>query len=260
MTPRRLVILGDSLAFTDHEGPKLPDDPRLYPNILAGILSNATSEPWQPIVIARPGADARETWRTVSKDRHVQFDVLRGADAVVVAIGSFDHAPAAIPPMIDAMIPYLRPTWLRRWARSTTKKLHPKLARHARKRARTPMSEFSRVYDLTLRMVRGLAKDAAGVVLGPTSHRSIFYGGLDGRHPMRGDRERAQFEIAARHGFPQVACWPLVERFADQLNRDGIHWPPQAHAAVAGALAGPILDQLNGSLPRPPWFDEEPLA
>lgn len=255
MKPRRLVVLGDSLAFTDAQGPKLPGDAGVYPTMVRDLLANATREPWEVTVIARPGADVRETWRTVHKDRHVQFDVLAGADAVIVAIGSSDHAPMGVPPAIEAIVPFLRPARLRRAARTWLRKAYPVIASRTTTRTRTPASEFARLFDQLLVMVRGLTQGASGVVLGPTSHRSRYYGGEEGRHPMLVAREHAQFEIAERQGFATVPCWPLVEPFAKELNVDGIHWPRSAHAAVAGAIAGLLLEQLQGTRPRPPWHD-----
>lgn len=252
--PRRLVVIGDSLAFTDDTGPQLPEHPSLYPNRLRALLGNATKQLWEVVVLAKPGADVRDAWRWLAKERHTQFALVAGADAVVVAIGSFDHAPFGTPPMLDAIVPYLRPEAVRRAARNTLRWLHPYVARVSRG-PRTSTAEFARLYDLVLRQVRGLTKGAPGVVLGTTLHRSRFYGGAGGRHPGWRERERVQFEIAERHGFATVSCVPLIEPYAGRLNVDGIHWPPGAHAAVAGALAAPLIEQLEGTRPRPPWYD-----
>ncbi len=256
MTPRRLVVIGDSLAFTDDTGPRLPTHPNLYPNVLRDLLANATRQPWTVHVLARPGADVRDAWRWLSKDRHTQFDLVADADAVVVAVSSFDHAPFGIPPVVEALVPYLRPAALRRRVRAALRALHPLVARRSH-RPRTPPEEFARLYDLVLRQVRGLTKGAPGVVLGTTLHRSSYHGGTDGRHPGRVELQARQFAIAERHGFATVACWPLIERHADRLNKDGIHWPAGAHAAVAGALAAPLIEQLEGRRPRPMWHDLE---
>lgn len=252
--PRRLVVIGDSLAFTDDHGPQLPTHPDLYPNRLRHLLANATRQPWEVVVLARAGGDVRDAWRWLFKDRHAQFELLADADAVVVAVGSFDHAPFGTPAVLDAIVPYLRPAPVRRAARTLLRRAHPIVARISRT-PRTPTAEFLRLYDLVLRQARGLTKGAPGVVLGTTLHRSVFYGGRSGRHPGWEARERAQFELAERHGFATVSCKSLIEPHADRLNPDGIHWPPAAHAAVAGALAAPLLEQLEGRRPSPPWHD-----
>jgi len=234
--PLRVVVLGDSLAFTDASGPRPPDDPDLWPNVAARALEGALGRVVTMTVLARPGNDVREAVRTVLKDRHAQFDVIAPADAVVVAVGSFDHAPRGTPPVIDALVPHLRPASLRRRARRLAHDISPVLVRlTAGRRRRTPRAEFVRLFGLLLDQVRGLTWGRAiGVVVGPTSHRSAHYGHT---HPLRERTETEHLDLARAHGFRALASWPLVEPFADRLNPDGIHWPVGAHAAVGAAVA-----------------------
>lgn len=246
----RLVVLGDSTAFTDDRGPQLPDEPTLYPNVLGALLEECLGRPVEVTVVARAGMTAREAARTVTKDRHVQFDVLARADAVVVGIGSFDHAPGGVPPVVEAVVPYLRPDLVRRQARRALRLAYPWLVRaQGGRRPRTRPSEFERLFGLVLLQVRGLARGAAGVVLGPTSHRSPYYANV---HPGHGAGEALQARVAARHGFPQVSPWRFVAPHIDRLNVDGIHWPGDVHAAIAGALADVLVPQLTDRAPRPP--------
>jgi diglucosylglycerate octanoyltransferase len=246
--PFRLVVIADSTAFTDDTGPKLPTEKALYPNRLAARIETAVERPVHVNVVARAGTDVREAWRMVGKDRHVQFEVLMGADAVVVGIGSIDHAPAGIPAVVEEVIPFLRPDALRRRIRKAIYEAHPYLVRATGGRfTHTPPGEFARLYDQSLLMVRSLAQGAAGVALGPTSHRSRFYGK---GHPTLRAREQMQREIAEAHGFPFVSAWDLVEPFADRLNPDGVHWPHDAHEAVADALADRLMPQLRGEAER----------
>ncbi|MBW3619237.1 MAG: hypothetical protein KY461_03260 [Actinobacteria bacterium] len=248
--PLRLVVLGDSTSFTDDRGPQLPDEPTLYPNVLAGELAATLDREVALTVVARAGMTVREATRTVTKDRHVQFDLLLGADAVVLGVGSFDHAPGGIPAVVDAVVPYLRPAALRRRARIGLHAAYPWAVRlTAHRRRRTPPAEFERLYDLLLLQVRGLARGAGIVALGPTSHRAAYYAW---RHPGHAAAAAHQAEVAGRHGVPSVACWPFVEPHADALNPDGIHWPAPAHAAVGAALAESLAAQLTGRAPRPP--------
>lgn len=249
-SPLRLVVLGDSTSFTDDRGPQLPSEPSLYPNVLARELGAALGRPVAVTVLARAGMTVREAVRTVTKDRHAQFDVLMGADAVVVGVGSFDHAPGGIPPVVDAVVPHLRPASLRRRVRTGLHAAYPWAVRATgHRRRRTSPAEFERLYDLLLLQVRALARGAAMVALGPTSHRSAYYAW---RHPRHASAEAHQAAVARRQGIPSVATWALVEPHADALNPDGIHWPAPAHAAVGAALAGVLADQLEGRTPRPP--------
>jgi hypothetical protein len=242
--PLRLVVLGDSLAFTDATGPRPPDDPHLWPNVTARALEAALGRPVVMTVLARPGNDVREAVRTVLKDRHAQFDVIAPADAVVVAVGSFDHAPRGTPPVVDALVPHLRPAGLRRRARRLAHDLSPVIVRlTAGRRRRTPRTEFARLFGLLLDQVRGLTWGrAVGVVLGPTSHRSAHYGHT---HPLRERTEAEQLALARAHGFRTVASWPLVEPFAADLNPDGIHWPASAHAIVGAEVAQALVRALS---------------
>jgi diglucosylglycerate octanoyltransferase len=248
--PLRLVVIGDSTSFTGDRGPLLPSDPTIYPNVVRSLLEEAMERPCVVNVVSRPGTDSREAYRAVTKDRHLQFEVLAGADAVVVGISSFDHAPAGLPPVLEAIAPYLRPPALRRRVRKAMLDLYGVGTRLTGSRfARTPLPEFVRAYDGLLFQIRALTRGAAGVVLGPTSHRSAYYGP---GHPNREAREEIQFDIARQHGFATVACWPLVEPAADRLNPDGVHWPSDVHAAIGTALAAPLIKQLKGERPSPP--------
>ncbi len=242
----RLVVIGDSTAFTDHRGPQLPATAHLYPNVLARRLEDALGRPVEVTVLAQAGATVREAARLATKDRHAQFDVIAPADAVVVGVGSFDHAPAGVPASWQAVVPYLRPASLRRWLRRQLHRAYPALVRLRGGRGRrTPRSEFRRLYRQLLRQVQGLTQGrAAGAALGPTSHRAAYYGH---RHPGHADAQREQLALARAHGFAAVACWPHVEPYADALNPDGIHWPADAHRAVGNALADALLAQLQGS-------------
>lgn len=246
--PLRLVVLADSTSFTDATGPQLPDDPGLYPNVLAGLLQRRLERPVAVTTVARPGTTVRDAVQTVRKDRHVQFDVLARADALVVGIGSFDHAPAGIPPALQALVPFLRPSRLRRSARRLLHAAYPRLVAlrggHGR---RTPPGEFASLYGQLLEQLRGLTWGrAAGVALGPTSHRSAYYGHAHPEHPAA---EAAQLRVAREHGFATVAAWPLVEPHAAELNPDGIHWPAAVHLVIAHALADALLPQLRGHAP-----------
>lgn len=248
--PLRLVVLGDSTAFTDHRGPQLPAEPTLYPNVVRDRLRTTLEREVDLTVLARAGLTVHEAAKLVTKDRHAQFDVLMAADAVVVGLGSFDNAPGGIPPVVDAVVPYLRPAELRRRARKGLLAAYPWAIRlRGGRTPRTPPAEFARLYELILLQIRGLARGAAGVVLGPTSHRSAYYAH---RHPGHADAERRTAALAAAQGFPTVFTWPHVEPHAADLNPDGVHWPTASHAAIGAAVAGQLAAQVRGDAARPP--------
>lgn len=246
--PLRLVVIGDSTSFTDAAGPQLPDHPALYPNVAAAELRAALDRDVEVTVLARPGTTVRDAVRLVTKDRHAQFDVIAHADALVVGVGSFDHAPGGVPPALEAVVPFLRPAGVRRWVRTALHAAYPRLVRATGGQlSRTPRAEFERRFPQLLDQLRGLTWGrAAGVVLGPTSHRSRYYGL---RHPRHAERQALHLRLGADHGFVPVATWPLVQPFAADLNPDGIHWPTTAHRAVGVAVADALLPQLRGTAP-----------
>jgi hypothetical protein len=247
--PVRVLVLGDSTAFTDATGPQLPDAPHLYPNVLRTHLEAGLDRPVAVTVVASPGATVREAYRAATKDRHVQFDLLARADALVVAIGSFDHAPAGVPPSVQAVLPYVRPLRLRRRLRTGLHAAYPRLVAVRRGHGyRTPQGEFLRLYADLLDHLRSVTWGrAAGVALGPTSHRSDYYGQ---RHPGHARAEATQMAVARQHGYAAIAAWPLVLDHVAQLNPDGIHWPAPVHARVGDALARALVPQLTGAAPR----------
>lgn len=248
--PVRLVVLGDSFAFTDETGPQLPDAPQLWPNVTARRLAAALDVPVEVQVLARPAQTVRSALDLVRKDRHVQFEVLARAHAVVVALGSYDHAPMGVPAPVAALVPYLRPPPLRRTVRQGLHRLYPVVVRATGGRlARTPATTFARTHAALLEHVRGVAHGAAGVALGPSSHRSAYYGDDHVRFPARAAAQLAQ---AADQGFCPVPAWDRVVPHLADLNPDGIHWPCAAHAAVGRAVAAALAPQLRGEADRPP--------
>lgn len=247
--PLRLAVVGDSTAYTGPTGPLLPDEPLLYPNVAARAIEDALGRSVRVSVLAHPGAGVRETWYAVTKDRHAMFEVLMRADAVIVGVGSFDHAPAGVPTWIEALVPFVKPPAARRRIRSVLRAWHPLGVRLTGGRlTRVPAAEFERLYDAVLFHVRSLSWGAPGVALGPTSHRSAYYGHT---HPQRAGRERLQMAVARRHRFATVPVWPLVEPYADKLNPDGIHWPFEAHETVGLAAARALVAQLTGEVAPP---------
>jgi len=240
----RVAVIGDSTAFTDATGPLPPDTATLWPNIMAAHLKERTGSEVRVTVWARPGVDALAAWQALTKDRHLMFDVVGPADVVVVGVGSLDHAPAGLPPVLDAVIPHLRPARLRRRVRSVLRLTHPWVVRVRRASGlRTPAREFARRYGQVLDQAQGLTLGrAVRVALGPTSHRARHHGG---RHPRREESEQRQIRLAEEHGWRVVPVWRLVEPFVDRLNVDGVHWPAEVHRAVGEAVAEEVFRGLS---------------
>ncbi|MDX1510288.1 MAG: SGNH/GDSL hydrolase family protein [Nitriliruptorales bacterium] len=246
----RLVVLGDSTAFTDNTGPRLPGTAHLYPTRLAATIAEELGQPVETTVIARAGMMLRDAVRLTTKDQHVMFEVLPGADIVVIHQASLDVAPGGIPRLWELAVPHLRPARLRRPLRTAMTRAYPLIVRATRGRMqRTPQSEVRKHYTLLLTQVRGLTRGkAASVVLAPTSHNSPYYGHV---RPRLADATADIARIAADHRFAFVPCWEHVEPFTARFNEDGIHWPPEAHEVIASELAKALLPQLTGERPTP---------
>ena len=248
--PLRLVVLGDSLAIVDGVGPQFPQAPHLYPQVAARVVATALDRPVEVAVVARPGVTSRELHHTLTRDVHVMFEVVMGADAVVVGVGSFDHAPFGMPRAVEAVVPHLRPAMLRARVRRSLRWLHPRVvAAGGSRHLRTAATEFERFYGGILTGVRGLTRGAPVVALGPTSHRSRHYGNV---HPRHDEAVARQAAIAARHHVPTIAPWPLVAAHLEDLNPDGMHWPSVVHRAVGAEIGEALVARLTGAAPVPP--------
>jgi diglucosylglycerate octanoyltransferase len=239
----RVAVIGDSTSYTDACGARSPDDPVLWPNVMGEALRAATGRPVDVTVWARPGTDALAAWQALTKDRHVMFDLVGPSDVVILSIGSFDHAPAGLPPVLDVLLPHVRPAGLRRRMRSAVRRAHPWVVRlRGARGVRTSAVEFARRYGRVLDQAKGLTMGrAVTVALGPTSHRARHHGG---RHPRRAESERRQLALARQHGWRTVPVWALVEPHVAALNPDGVHWPAPVHRAVGLAVATAVLDGL----------------
>jgi len=242
----RVAVIGDSTSFTDATGPLPPDAEVLWPNVMARSLREQTGREVAVTVWARPGVDALNAWQALTKDRHVMFDVVGPADVVVVGIGSFDHAPAGLPPVLDTIVPHLRPAGLRRRARAAIRRAHPWVVRARGARGlRTPAAEFALRYGDVLDQARGLTMGrAVCVALGPTSHRARHHGGA---HPRREESEGRQLALAEAHGYRTVPVWEHVLPHVNRLNADGVHWPAEAHAAIGRATALAVAEELRAA-------------
>ena len=240
----RVAVIGDSTSFTDAAGPLPPDAALLWPNVMGRELRGRTGRAVVVTVWARPGVDALTAWQALTKDRHIMFEVVGPADVVVVAIGSLDHAPAGLPPVLDAIVPYLRPAVVRRRIRAAIRWSHPWVVRARGARGvRTPAAEFARRYGKVLEQARGLTLGrAVCIALGPTSHRARHHGGS---HPRREESEGRQLALAEAHGYRTVPVWEHVAPHVDRLNPDGVHWPAEAHAAIGRATAATIAAELR---------------
>lgn len=241
---RRLVVLGDSLAFHGPSGPLPLADARLYPNRCAIHLSQRTDEEWAAVVVARAGWCLRDVWLALRKDVHLQQQVLMGADAVVLAVGSSDPLPVGVPRGLLAGLPYVRPTRLRRALRRTVDRAHPGLVRLTGARLRyTPLPVYRHDWRKSADALALFAPHAARCAVLPGVHVGAYYGGAN-RH--RDAYAAVTRELAAAAGLPLVDLAALTRPWLDRLNPDGLHWPFGLHAEVAAAMADALAGPRSG--------------
>ena len=231
----RLVVIGDSLAFHGPVGPLPLVDHRLYPNRVATHLADRTGAPWTATVVARAGWCMRDVWLALRKDVHLQQQVLLGADAVVLAVGSADSLPVGVPRGLLAAVPFVRPVGLRRGMRRQIDRIHPHVVRLTGARMRwTPAGTYEHCWGASVDGIRLFAGDAPLCAVLPALHAGPYYA-RSNRH-QRDVAERTR-RLAAAREVPLVDLGALTAPWLDRFNPDGLHWPFGLHDEVAEAMA-----------------------
>lgn len=118
-----VLVLADSLAYHGPERAELLTEPRLWPNLLADQLRRPVE------VVARQGWTARDAWWALTKDPRVYSLLLPAAEAVVLAVGSMDQLPVAMPTYLRDGVGYLPSERLRDAARRTYLVVNPAIVR-----------------------------------------------------------------------------------------------------------------------------------
>lgn len=239
----RLVVLADSLCFHGPQGPLPLADDRLYPNLLATRLAQETGGAWEPQVVAWAGWGVRELWYALQRDVHLQQQVLLGADAVVLGVGSADTLSVGVPRPAMAVLHFVRPTPLRRRIRRFIDHHHHTMVRLTHGRIRhTPVSVYRHCWRKSAEALRLFAPEAALCAVLPASHAGPYYAGL---HPHRRELTAITMELAAAQGLPTVDLDAIVRPHLGTMNVDGVHWSFEVHAEVADAMAAALLPAIR---------------
>ena len=236
-------MLSDSLSFHGPEGPVPLSEPRTYPNVMGVQLDGVTGRPWAVDVWGRAGWGVRELWLALQKDVHLQQQLLMGADAVVIGMGSADQLSVAVPRWTMMALPYLRPKRLRREVRRRIDHLHPAATRLTRGAFRfTPPDVIAHCFTKSVDAIRLFAGDDVPLVaMLPAMHRTTYYGGMTTHH----ERVHRQFaDLAESKGVAAVDLAALTRDRLGELNRDGAHWSWDIHADVGAALARALRAQM----------------
>ncbi|MGH3745090.1 MAG: diglucosylglycerate octanoyltransferase [Mycobacteriales bacterium] len=238
-----VVVLADSLAFHGPERAEPLDDPRLWPNLMAGRLGVDVE------VFARQGWTARDAWWALTRDPRV-WPLLPKAEAVLLATGGMDKLPTALPSYLRSGLSYLPTARSRELGRRAYLAVNPAVVRLTGGPFRTlGQRQTDDYHSRCVEALRQLRPELpiAGVVVHDWDSR--YYPSNRG-HAAAVAATRAWGE---REGVPLADWETAVAPFVPHgLNPDGMHLGWEAHAAVAAATAevlGPLVGRPVSSRP-----------
>lgn len=233
-----LLVLADSLAFHGPTKAMPSDEPRLWPNIMAGRLGGTA------LLFAGAGWTARDAWWALAGDPNI-WAALPKIDALVLAVGSMDTLPSPLPTYFRTGLRYLRPDPLRRTARELYVRSLPVLSKALRGRPVALPAELSvRYLDDTVGAIRALRPELPAFAILPATHRASSYGFVHTGYTP------AAAAIAAWGRRRDIPLLDLAALTKDHVvrgdgNPDGMHWGWAGHAAVGEAMAKLVSNGLR---------------
>lgn len=245
-----LLVLGDSLTYHGPEQAEFPNDPRLWPNVLAanlaqrqsaGGLATTGTGRYEVDLVARMGWTARDGWWALTKDPRCWGEVLPRADALILALGQMDQLPAAVPTYLREGIAYLRPGGLRRAVRAGYRSTAPRVMRITGGPWRQlPQAATDAYLARIVAAARFWRPGLPVVLLGPSPFASPYYPAVGGHAAA----VRASRSWAARHEVVWIDTDPLVwpSLRNGSANPDGMHWSWATHRLVGEAVADALID------------------
>lgn len=241
--PLRIVVLGDSLCYHGPDARLPADDARMFPNVMAQRLAEATGRPAEAVVVARSGWTTRDLWELVTKDIAAQERELPGADVVVLHGVGADALPVGIPTWLKDLIPRVPHPRLRKRLRRLYVRHHARLVRFTCGRMRmVPRRVTLDLWPRLVDMVRFYSGGAVVIACGCPPTAGLLHGRID-PHSAAGTYDLRR--MAAEKEAPFVDPQPLCEVAA--YNPDGIHWDYASHVRVGEALADAALPSLESS-------------
>ena len=222
----RLLVFCDSLSYYGPTGGLPSDDPRIWPNIVSSQLG------WDLELIGRIGWTCRDVWWAATQDPRA-WAALPRAGAVIFATGGMDSLPSPLPTAVRELIRYVRPPWLRRWARDGYGWLQPRFSPVSR--AALPPHLSAEYLEMTRGAIDFNRPGIPFVASLPSVHIAHTYGKA---HHGRDGTVKAITEWAEQHDIPLVDLKAAVgeEVMSGRGNPDGIHWNFEAHQAVADLM------------------------
>ncbi len=220
---RSLLLFCDSLSYYGPTGGLPSDDPRIWPNIVAGRLG------WDLELIGRIGWTSRDVWWAATQDPRA-WAALPRAGAVIFATSGMDSLPSPLPTAVRELIRYVRPPLLRRWVRDGYGWAQPRFSPVAR--AALPPHLTAEYLEMTRAAIEFNRPGIPIVASLPSVHIAPNYGMA---HHGRSGTVAAITQWAVEQGVPLVDLGAAVgeQVMSGRGNPDGIHWNFEAHQAVA---------------------------
>jgi lysophospholipase L1-like esterase len=248
----RILVLTDSLAFY---GPRMPhriDEPRLWPNLMAGLLDAEVE------VFGDFSWTARHCWYALGHDPWLWAGVSR-ADLVVLAVGSFDTTPAPLPHVLWKLIALIRNSRARRLAYMVQVRTLPRLAKlfaHLPRGGPVALSPRVSLYYLraSLMLIRRRRRGVPVVGMTPLKGAPKIYGGVQ---PGWAAGERMMRLWAADADVPLLDTMSVLgaHMASDLCNEDGMHLGWEGHELMASAAAR-LCERALGRRPADELVDD----
>lgn len=237
-----VLVLTDSLGFVGPRAPHPVDDPRLWPNVMGAALGIDVE------VFGGFGWTARDAWYAVAHDPRL-WSVLRDADAVVLAVGSFDAAPGPLPSLLWKRITIIRSDSARRVVSAAHRRVVPGLSRlfsHLPGGGPVVLRPRVSVHFLgaCLRLLRQKRRGVAVVGMTPIVAEAKVFGGV---YKTRVRAEKATREWAASEDVPLLDTPAVVgeHMLSGRGNPDGMHMGWEGHTMLGLAFAAMLPDALS---------------
>jgi len=238
-----ILVLSDSLAFHGPSDGELTTEPRLWPNVMARLLSQQ-GEPTEATIFGRRGWTARDAWFAITRDPHVFSVLLPRSSTVILAVGGMDYLPTILPTHLREGVRLLRPEPVRRVATATFRRAQPHGSKLFDGRWRTlPQSLTDEFLTRSVDGVRYFHPNMRVLGIVPPGHDAPAYGRNIAGHPRA---IKASVTWARRAGVEMLRLDEWVAPFigAPGMNPDGMHWGWDCHHAVGEQAAGLLRGQL----------------
>ena len=242
-------MLSDSLAFVGPRTPHPSDDARLWPNVMAAALDVEVE------VFGDFGWTVRDAWYALGHNTRL-WPVLRRADAVVLALGSYDSAPEPLPTWLWKRIAMIRSSKVRRVVAAGHRRAIPKLTRlFSYLPGGGPVvlrpSLMAYFLQASLRILRQKRRGLPVLGMTPIVAKAQLYAGL---HKGRPKAERTIREWAAAADVSLVDLPAVVgeHMLSGRCNPDGMHLGWEGHTALGLAVAARVAELLPGGATSEP--------